>query len=101
YELLSGRLPYDLRHQPLPEAARIIAQQPPRPLELPQRGLRADLETILRKALAKERERRYASASDLAADLRRCLRNEPIAARPPTARYHLRQFARRHPGLVS
>ena len=44
--------------------------------------------------------RRYRSAADLAADLRRWLDHEPILARPPSALYHLHKFARRHKGLV-
>src|SRR5262249_25734396 len=52
------------------------------------------------KALEKDPARRYQSAADLAADLRRWLSNEPIVARPPSALYHLRKFARRHTGLV-
>ena len=52
------------------------------------------------KALEKDPARRYASAAELAADLRRWLAHEPIQARPPSALYHLRKFARRNRGLV-
>ena len=45
------------------------------------------METIVRKALEKEKVRRYASAADLAADIRRYLNDEPIAARPLSAGY--------------
>src|SRR5262249_24600990 len=44
--------------------------------------------------------RRYASAAELAADVRRHLRHEPIRARPASALYQLRKFARRHKALV-
>jgi WD40 repeat protein len=58
------------------------------------------VETIVGKALEKDPARRYGSAAELAADLRRWLAHEPIQARPPSALYHLRKFARRHKGLV-
>src|SRR5262249_54759583 len=61
---------------------------------------RGDVETIAAKALAKDRARRYQSAADLAADIRRHLRHEPIRARPPSALYQLGKFARRHKALV-
>ena len=48
------------------------------------------------KALAKERERRYASAVGLADDLERYLNHEPVSAGPPTAAYRLRKFVRRN-----
>jgi WD40 repeat protein len=58
------------------------------------------VEVVVAKALAKEPGRRYRSAADLAADLRHVLSHEPIQARPPSALYHLRKFARRHTALV-
>ena len=56
---------------------------------------------IVAKALEKEKERRYASAADLAADIRRHLEDKPILAQPPSAIYQLRKFARRHKALVA
>src|SRR5262249_192903 len=64
------------------------------------RVYRGDIETIAAKALEKDKTRRYSSAADLGADIRRYLDNEPIAARRPTATYHLRKFARRNRVLV-
>lgn len=61
---------------------------------------RGDLGTILRKALAEEPERRYASAADLAEDLERYLRAEPVRAHPPSTWYRARKFVRRHAGSV-
>jgi hypothetical protein len=58
------------------------------------------VETIVAKALQKDPGRRYASSADLAADLRRWLAHEPILARPTSALYQLRKFARRHRALV-
>ena len=48
------------------------------------------------KALEKDRDRRYESASAFAADLERYLHDEPVQAYPPTALYRLRKFAQRH-----
>jgi WD40 repeat protein/predicted Ser/Thr protein kinase len=100
FELLAGRLPYPLEELSLPEAARVIRDQEPSRLSSIDTRLRGDVETIVAKALEKERGRRYASAAELAADLRRHLRHEPIQARPASALYHLRKFARRHKALV-
>jgi len=48
------------------------------------------------KAIAKERTRRYAAASELAADVRRHLADEPVSAGPPSTWYHARKFIIRH-----
>jgi WD40 repeat protein len=100
FELLTGRLPYPLEGLPLPEAARLIREHEPARLGSIDTRLRGDVETIAAKALEKDRARRYASAAELAGDIRRHLRSEPIVARPPSALYHLRKFARRHKALV-
>lgn len=94
YELITGHLPHDIRDLPLHEALRVVREEAPS--EFP----RGDLGTILEMALAPEPERRYGTARELADDLRRCLRGEPIHARPPSTIYHLRTFAQRHAGLV-
>jgi WD40 repeat protein len=101
YELLAHRLPYSLDGLPLHEAARVIAEQEPSRLGSIDSHLRGDVETIVAKALAKEKARRYASAGELAADIRHHLNHEPIRARPPSALYQLRKFARRHKALVA
>lgn len=100
YELLTGRLPYDLSKKVVHEAARIIREEDPTRLSSVDRSLRGDIETISLKALEKEKERRYQSASDLASDIARYLRDEPISARPASAAYQLRKFARRNRALV-
>jgi WD40 repeat protein/predicted Ser/Thr protein kinase len=100
YELLVHRLPYSLDGLPLPEAARVIREQEPSRLGSLDGRLRGDVETIVAKALEKERSRRYASTGELAADIRRHLNHEPIWARPTSALYQLRKFARRHKALV-
>ena len=101
YELLAGTPPYDLRRKMVHEAVRIIREETPTPLSSTNRTLRGDVETIVGKALEKEKDRRYQSASDLASDIRRYLADEPIVARPPSAAYQFRKFATRHTGLVA
>src|SRR4030095_4467972 len=60
------------------------------------RAVRGDLDWIAMKALEKDRTRRYETANGMAADVKRYLNNEAVAARPATAAYRLRTFARRH-----
>jgi tetratricopeptide (TPR) repeat protein/predicted Ser/Thr protein kinase len=100
YELLAERPPYNLSRQ-LPEAARIVQEQDPPFLGAHKKEFRGDLETIAAKSLQKERSARYASAAELAADIRRYLALEPILAKPPTAIYQARKFIARHRVLVS
>jgi tetratricopeptide (TPR) repeat protein len=100
YEVLAERPPYELDRKSLAEAARIISDTEPTRLSLATRAVPHDVETIVAKALEKEKERRYNSAADLAEDIRRFLRDEPITARPPSAAYQVRKFARRHKALV-
>jgi eukaryotic-like serine/threonine-protein kinase len=100
YEMLTARLPYELGTRSLVEAPRIIREQAPARPSAIDRALRGDVETIVLKALEKDRERRYASAGEFAADIRRFLRDEPIAARPASRIYQARMFTRRHKGLV-
>lgn len=100
YQLLTGRLPHDLRGKAIPEAARAVIEDAPARLSTINRRLRGDLETIVTKAMEKEKDRRYQSAMDLGEDIRRYLSDQPIAARPPTTVYHLRKFAQRNKPLV-
>ncbi|MHC5022881.1 MAG: serine/threonine-protein kinase, partial [Planctomycetota bacterium] len=101
YEMLTGRLPYELGDGTVLSAARVIEEVDPVPLTTTNRAFRGDLDTIVRKALRKRPEARYQSASDLGADVRRFLQHEPIVARPGTALYQMTRFARRHRGLVA
>ena len=121
YELLVGALPHDaeeLRAAGFEGMLRKIRDEdPPRPStkirtlgqqsqalaekrkEEPEslgRHLRGDLDWITMKALEKNRTRRYGSPSDLAADLARHLRDEPVLACPPSAAYRTKKFVRRH-----
>jgi eukaryotic-like serine/threonine-protein kinase len=101
YQLLSGRLPYDVNQRQLPEAVQMIREQEAPHLSTIDRHYRGDISTIVEKALEKDKARRYASAADLRADIQRYLDNEPIAARPPSTTYQLEKFARRHRALVA
>jgi len=66
-----------------------------------RRRLRGDLDTIVAKALKKNPQERYASATALADDLRRYLQHQPISARPDTLAYRVAKFARRYTVPVS
>ena len=86
YELLAERMPYSIEKRKLHEALRTIREQDPPPLSSVSRSYRGDIETIVAKALEKDKTRRYASAVGLAADIRRHLADEPITARPASTR---------------
>ena len=101
WELLAGRLPHDYKGKAIPEILRIVRDVDPPPLGRVVPALRGDVETVFGKALAREPEARYQSAQALADDLRRTLRHEPIAARPPTAAYQIKKFAQRNRALVT
>jgi serine/threonine-protein kinase len=113
YELLTGAVPFD-RHATTPHelALRLEHESAERPSAAARRTngpdsadeaqprwvrrLRGDLDTITMKALAREPERRYASAAALAQDLRRFLTSRPVDARPDSRGYRMRKFVRRH-----
>ncbi len=101
YELVGGSPPYRLSEQPLPEAARIIRDEEPTRLGSLDSRFRGDIEIIVGRALEKDRDRRYSSASELGADLRRYLADEPIVARPASVLYQIRKFARRNRALAA
>jgi serine/threonine protein kinase len=126
YELLVGALPFDsnaLRKAGYAEIQRIIREEePPRPstrlsglgetasevakqrqtdVSTLTRALRGDLDWITLKAMDKDRTRRYASASELAADIWRHLEIEPVLARPPSLRYRAGKFARKHKAALT
>ena len=121
YELVSGLLPFDFSTRtgrPLTEAQRTLREQdPPTPSTRLRRQsgtatsiamlrgtderslvrqLHGDLDWICMKALERDPARRYASASELADDLRRHLAHEPVLAGRPGVIYRARKFVRRH-----
>lgn len=117
FELLTGRPPHPnrgstpaawlraLEHEPLERPSTLLRDSGAAQLavaygdasrERVLRDLRGDLDLIVTTALQGDPARRYASAADLALDLRRWLDARPIAARPDTAGYRLRRFVARH-----
>ncbi len=125
YELLTGRRAHALTSPSYDEIVRVVCRTEPtlpsavvaagakgadvsaaaaglpEPADQLRRLLTGDLDTIVRKALSKAPERRYANALDLAADLLRYLDGHPIAARPESAAYRARKFVQRHALPVS
>jgi tetratricopeptide (TPR) repeat protein len=100
WEAFAGRPARALGRSSLADAVRRIAETDPPSLASAAPAIPKDLGLVVDKALAREPERRYASAADLARDLERVLRHEPVTARAPTAAYLLARFARRRRALV-
>jgi non-specific serine/threonine protein kinase/serine/threonine-protein kinase len=113
YEMLAGEPPIareELLGATLAQLQQRIRQDPPpRPSTraltrgdpATARHLRGDLDWIVGRAMEKDRDRRYDSAAELAADLRRHLRREPVLAGPPSTVYRLRRFASRYRGPLA
>ncbi|MEM9065387.1 MAG: serine/threonine-protein kinase [Planctomycetota bacterium] len=101
YELVSGELPFDLAGLAVPEALRRVCEDEPSRLGTLVSAARGDAETIILKAMEKQADRRYQSASEFASDIRRSLASQPITARPPSTMYQLSRFAKRNRGLVA
>jgi serine/threonine-protein kinase len=99
YELLTGRPPFQAE-TPLDTAMKVVSEEPVPPRRLRPK-LARDLETICLKCLEKEGRRRYASALELAEDLRRQLDGEPILARPLGPAGRLARWARLRPALAA
>ena len=124
YELLLGRLPMDADRMSAGEFLRkLVLQDAPQLTPSTQiaglgdyadvisslrgtdtqslrRAIRGDLDAIIIKAMGKDRNRRYQTASGLALDLRRHLANEPVVARAPSAAYRFHKFVRRNRAAV-
>jgi serine/threonine protein kinase len=120
YQLLTGVLPFDAKHwktKPLHEVLRQLHEEDPlspstrisgdgtstavaekRSTDAHQLAslLRGDLDWITLKALEKDRARRYGTPSELAADINRYLRNEPVTARPASLSYRVKKYVQRH-----
>ncbi|MBC7835401.1 MAG: protein kinase [Phycisphaerales bacterium] len=100
YQLLTGRLPHDVKSRSIPEAARVIRDEAPARLSSVNKALRGDVETIVAKSLEKDKSRRYQSAAQLGEDISRYLAGQPIAARHDSSLYMLRKQLRRYRGAV-
>ena len=99
-ETLTGRGPQPLNTSTLGEALRRARERDIASERGALEGLPRDVRVIVRTATAREPSRRYQSAEQLAADIERYLRREPIHARPPSALYHATRFAQRHKGAA-
>jgi tetratricopeptide (TPR) repeat protein len=95
FEALTGSFPFDVTGRPSDIVQHILESAPTPPSSL-SRQVDAELESVILKGMAKERERRYQSARALADDLRRYLQGEPILAWRPSRLYILRKKLRRH-----
>jgi Protein kinase domain len=99
YDLMTGRPPFQA-DSAAETLLQVLHEEPRRPRLLNPR-IDPDLETISLKCLEKEPARRYKSADDLADDLGRWLRSEPITARPVTAPERALKWARRRPAIAA
>lgn len=105
FELLTGKRPRSLESLSPAEAERVVCTTPPpRPSAVGSaegRRLSGDLDVVVTTAMALEPDRRYASATELALDLRRYRLGQPILARPDALTYRLGKFARRNRGPLA
>ncbi|MEE2906455.1 MAG: protein kinase, partial [Planctomycetota bacterium] len=101
YEMLCETVPYDVAKVAIHEAARIVQQEPPTKPSTLDKRLRGDIETITLKAMEKDRDRRYQSATELEQDIERYLAGEPITAKAPSAMDYLKRFTRKHKGTAA
>lgn len=101
YELLAGAKPFARRTGGIPGlVTAILTEEPTPPSRVRAAAARStlarDLDNIVLKAMQKEPERRYASVTELAADIRRCLDGLPVSATAPSLVYRASKFVRRH-----
>jgi len=97
YELLTGERPYDTGSQSVVQAIRTVQDSIPARLSTISRKLRGSVETIVFKAMEKDKARRYPSVGELRDDIERYLNREPIRARKPNAWARTTAWMGRHP----
>ncbi|MEM7205362.1 MAG: bifunctional serine/threonine-protein kinase/formylglycine-generating enzyme family protein [Planctomycetota bacterium] len=112
YELLTGERPFpDMGSRGLLEVLRIVREEEPprpssrlengaesvlRPTPALHRALQVDLDWVVLRAMAKDPGRRYDTAAELAEELERFMRHEPLLVRPPSRSYRLAKLVQRH-----
>lgn len=96
YELLTGHLPHNISGLSIDAALERVRGGVIAPPKRHHARLPGDVEAIVMKALARERDARYDGAAELADDVRRYLAGEPVRARPESRLYAARCFMRRH-----
>jgi eukaryotic-like serine/threonine-protein kinase len=115
YQLLCGRLPFELGNRSLAEIERAVCESAPIPPSTNVRAMEAssvqakalarelsgDLDNIVLKAMHRDPQRRYVSAAALAQDIQDYLDGKPVRARPDTWAYRTGKFLRRHPLAVA
>jgi tetratricopeptide (TPR) repeat protein/tRNA A-37 threonylcarbamoyl transferase component Bud32 len=99
YDLLVGRPPF--KGATVMDTIQMVQTAEPVPPTRLQPGIPVDLQTITLKCLEKSPERRYANAADLADDLQRFLRGEPIKARPVSTWEHAWKWVARNPAWAA
>jgi eukaryotic-like serine/threonine-protein kinase len=99
YAMLTGRPPFQAE-SPLDVLVQVLESEPPAP-SASQQGIPRELEWICLRCLDKQPSQRYASAEDLADDLRRFLQGEPVLARPAGLKQRLLRWARKEPSLAA
>ncbi len=104
YELVAGSRPYQFESGSsldlLKVRQRLESEEPPRPSRR-GRPVSAELEWVILKAIAGDRQRRYGTPNELADELERFLSRVPVLAGPPSASYALKKFVQRNLGAVA
>jgi eukaryotic-like serine/threonine-protein kinase len=105
YRLITGKRPYEFESLSPQDIERVVCEVVPLPPShvlgaAERRRFPRDLDNVVLMALRKEPERRYASAQELADDVRRCLARDPVRARPDTLGYRVASLMRRRRGTV-
>ena len=100
FEMLTGESPHQIRGTQLIDAIQIVMTSAPRAVRSLKPDVDVELAAVIDKAIRPKQDDRYASAGELAADIRRWLRHEPVEAHDATPFRSARLFARRNRSLV-